>query len=1817
MKSIIFTITAILISLSGFADLSLDKDQIKTERTGDSIVVTIPIQRDAPPQPLGDLTVTLLDDRYQPLSRVDKKVVLLNGTREEKVALPIAATTPSLDNAKIRIDWMGNTWLKHVSTRIQEQEIQVIGQTTWIAGSQVSLRVIVTRSLDGAPVSNATIVITTSAPGLEPARHAEVDTDELGTASIQFTIDEEALGERTLTVMVSSPIGTNTITSPIRIVPGTKIFLTSDKPVYQPNQLMRIRALAAHQSTGKPLANREIVFEIYDGKGNKVFKKNTPSSEFGIASTDFQLADEVNQGEYRIKAILGDECTEKTVRVYEYVLPKFRVHVKTDRKFYLPGETITGAIDARYFFGKPVAEAIVTITANCFDAGFHDFETVTVRTDAEGKADYQLTIPDKLVGQPLFKGNTIVQLDVRVRDTADHEEQTIHTVHVANDPIQIEAIPESGELAPGVENEIFLVASYPDGSAAKPTLTVDSKFLEQPVSLRCDEHGIASLTIVPSTDITEIVPPSAGTQIQNVMVPPVTKYTLEITAEDNGKTVQVFKELEVKSSFDSILLRVDKGIYTVGELMRIDLLSPGIQRDAAFIDIIKNNQTVLTRTCAFESGRASLELPIDPSLSGSLTLNAYLIRPDGNMVRDTRQVVVLRGDDLQIDITLDKVEYHPGEPAVLALKVSTPSGEPVQAALGLHVVDESVYSLTETEPGLAKVFFAIEKELLQPKVEIHGFELEKVVRLSALDYEKNADLSKALLAKLDLHTDYSLQIETIRQKRNLAKQDLASIRRLLSQQTLPIFDQPVALDEFMLTIEDDPAQLPTLDPWGRPYQVYFENENIQLASLGQDGKISTNDDIKIANYTAAPKIITAGYILAATDPTHQFSKPAAIAGEPDKRDIDKKSSRPVQSLHESSTIDSPNLSDSLWFFQTPQSDVRCYAIPRPEPESTAFRLSRGWKGVAEEGQDLYMDAVPLGMPPEAEQAKQLHFQPNNESRQDTNLFGVDMMDIKLDTGARFDTIGPMDNMDVYYSTNFDSLRLGEIDADTPRALSELPADLPLKLDVPQLSAVAAPLAVNGQVDPSRLKNVLINENEILQKVKEEYGEELRETLALQQDFLATLNKHISETASVSEKKPVRVRRYFPETLFYTPETITDDQGQIALTLPTADSITTWRMSAMANDRQGAIGDATSAIKVFKPFFIDLDLPVALIQNDEVTIPVAVYNYLSEMQSVEVSLVRAPWFDLLEGSFDRKVDVAANEVTSVTYRIQAKQLGQQSVTVYAWSTDDSDAIGRVIEVRPNGEKQSVTFSGPLANTIEQTVTFPDNRIPGADKLFVKIYPGIFSQLVEGLDAILQMPYGCFEQTSSTTYPNILALDYMKLTGTISPAVEMKAREYINLGYQRLLTFEIDGGGFQVFGNPPATRILSAYGLMEFIDMSKVYPVDANVIERTKHWLLGQMNTDGSWDPDEHYAHAEMWSTIQNNKILSTAYIALALNRTLDASNLTTTTRYLLDHADLVDDSYTLSIVCNALLGLDKTNAITKRSVQRLIDLGAIEGEFMYWKSDASMSFARGGHASVETTAWAVLALIEDGRFPAETGKAINWLIGQKDPNGTWGATHGTVLALKALIRSLGQQTQWADASILIHANDQLVNRLTVTPDTSDLYRQIDLTASMNGSSNRVEITLEGEGRLLYQIVGHYYLPWKNVKPASKDPFRIEVEYDRSELRRNDVVTCNITAHNLQPYRAEMIMIDVGIPPGFQIERPALDEYVETGAIAKYSTTARQLLIYLEYLDGKQVLNLQVPMKATLPMVAKAPESTIYEYYNPENKQVSNPQTLRVE
>ena len=92
----------------------------------------------------------------------------------------------------------------------------------------------------------------------------------------------------------------------------------------------------------------------------------------------------------------------------------------------------------------------------------------------------------------------------------------------------------------------------------------------------------------------------------------------------------------------------------------------------------------------------------------------------------------------------------------------------------------------------------------------------------------------------------------------------------------------------------------------------------------------------------------------------------------------------------------------------------------------------------------------------------------------------------------------------------------------------------------------------------------------------------------------------------------------------------------------ADSITKWRISTTASTLDGKLGGVTDQILVFQDFFIDLDLPVTLTQNDEISLPVAIYNYLEEAQSVRVQIdvdQNNSWFQLLDNESEKVVNLA--------------------------------------------------------------------------------------------------------------------------------------------------------------------------------------------------------------------------------------------------------------------------------------------------------------------------------------------------------------------------------------------------------------------------------------------------------------------------------------------------------------------------------------------------------------------------------------------------
>ena len=525
--------------------------------------------------------------------------------------------------------------------------------------------------------------------------------------------------------------------------------------------------------------------------------------------------------------------------------------------------------------------------------------------------------------------------------------------------------------------------------------------------------------------------------------------------------------------------------------------------------------------------------------------------------------------------------------------------------------------------------------------------------------------------------------------------------------------------------------------------------------------------------------------------------------------------------------------------------------------------------------------------------------------------------------------------------------------------------------------------------------------------------------------LLTAPKDIPRAVATVGSTAPHVRSYFPEALYINPEIITDHDGRASIAIPMADSITTWRMAMLASTSRGALGNSTSTIEVFQDFFVDLDLPVTLTQGDRVSIPVAIYNYSGANGDVSLQLKPEDWFSLTGDVPAKTVSAETGRVGGSQFTLEAKRIGKFKFTLSARMKGKSDIVVREIEVVPNGREQNLVFSGHLETTVQHEVEFPANSIPDAGKIFVRLYPSPLSQVIEGMDSILRMPGGCFEQTSSSTYPNVMALDYMRRTKKVTPEVKAKAEGYIANGYQRLLTFEVPGGGFSWFGKAPANKILTAYGLMEFFDMSKVYEVDPNVIMRTQQWLASEQQPDGSWKPDTSFINEGATNRFNSDALRITAYIAWSLKNTgYQGPAIEKAKQFIGQHRGETPDAYTLAVLGNFTTDYAKDRDFTHQTMNHLLDARTDT----FWTSQETGVYSTGASANIETTGLAVQALLKSGEASGTASQALAYIASKKGASGTWGTTQATIMALRALLLSTEKGTDVrGTAEILLNGN----------------------------------------------------------------------------------------------------------------------------------------------------------------------------------------------
>ncbi|HEV2861747.1 MAG TPA: MG2 domain-containing protein [Pyrinomonadaceae bacterium] len=740
--------------------------------------------------------------------------------------------------------------------------------------------------------------------------------------------------------------------------------------------------------------------------------------------------------------------------------------------------------------------------------------------------------------------------------------------------------------------------------------------------------------------------------------------------------------------------------------------------------------------------------------------------------------------------------------------------------------------------------------------------------------------------------------------------------------------------------------------------------------------------------------------------------------------------------------------------------------------------------------------------------------------------------------------------------------------------------------------------------------------------------------------LTTTSAQMSAAPVVARPAPIRpplstprLREFFPETLVWQPSVETDAEGRASVRFKLADNITTWKMSVVASTEDGQVGLLEKEILSFQPFFAEHDPPRVLTEGDEISLPVVVRNYLERAQPVQVEMKPEAWFTF-KGPARKQTEVAAGDAARPTFDFRATSSvvdGKQRVT--AFSADSSDAVEKPVTVHPDGEERAASTSTVFAGSASLELQIPPDALAGSARGELKIYPNLTSHLLEGVEAIMKRPYGCGEQTVSSTYPSVYVLRYYRelggdLEGDLPPPVRLAA-EYARQGYARLLGYRAPGGGFTYWGRGDADLALSAYALRLLKDASEVTEVDAGIVTETRDWLSRQQRADGSWSDDKD-ARRTAFTTAFVARVLAAvqkrepAKKEESKTEGAPASSLSRALKYLSARVAETDEPYLIASYALAAADAGDVEG-AGRAAARLRALAQEEGGGASWKLGGNTPFYGWGRAGViETTALAVQALSRAGGDNPLVSRGLVFLLRNKDRHGVWLSTQATVNVFDALLalvagdsaaRAAAAQTGGDSAEVFV--NGRRAGEVTLPPPgrlTAPV--NFDISAFVSPGTNRVEVRRRSTtAQAQAQLVMSYYVPWQNVaaSPArgAAAPPRLAVSFDRTTAEAGQEVTCSVEAARAEGYG--MMLAEVGLPPGADVDRSSLERAVKDSdyAVNSYDVRPDRVVLYLWPWYTRDPTRLSFKFRPRYGLNALTAPSQIYDYYNPDSRSVLPP------
>jgi hypothetical protein len=1585
--------------------------------------------------------------------------------------------------------------------------------------------------------------------------------------------------------------------------------LVTDKPLYKPGEIVRYRSLTLDRATFLPPEHdQHLEFRLRNSAGALIPREDGNGRVMiglkpvmgpdgkplrGIGTGEYELPADSPGGEYSIEvAELNTRKGSETILdvrkflVNRYVPDIFEKKLEFDGKSYGPGDVVQARVEVSRTQGGPmnnataVVEARIGATREIFTDRNARFQIVADQITKQPKAvlNVRFTLPKDLLTN--VKGPVSATLSVTVLDGSDGE-NIVRPIPLVERDLRVEFFPEGGDLVEGVSSRVYFQVLTPNGKPAdiKGTITDGTNTVAQ----------IATMTDPDQAGVNRgqgvfAFKPLAGK-----------KYFLKLSSPTGitEPTRDGFPLPETKP--DGIVLRALDAVTEKAEAIRVQL-ETGKGPKVVHVGAYARGRLISHQRVELAAGK-----PVDVKLQGDeeqggvtrITVFEEAANDAAKRVamtpRAERLVYRKPGTQLILSANPDKSRYSPAAKVALELAALNEKEQATPAILLVGVVNQSVIAMADNKTDhLLPTHFLLAGEVKNPS------ELEHADFLLT-DHPKAGVALDVLLGTQGWRrfAEQNILPTNPVERREVERMLVAHGRRTTAPLELYRLEEQRINSEFVPKLE----------------QSSQRKSDAQVA-LNQ---FQSEKDVEFRN-----KVASARAGVAAAEAEHRTS------------------------------------AATLYQFETRSERARTWALPcfllgllALAVGAVGFAIVRRGpvrrRSVATAAGSfalgiLVLSGVVLTQgTPSAENA----YAQAQETRARTELPYANRATATkaMPPAAMPDrAVEKMDFAPV-------------IGAADPRALPPAPKFDPVEAPG---GPVKKPAVKRGQVADLKLDKGRMRGND---RAKEE-AKVMAPAIAevgpgeavpggpppippggeVDNQFAST-SFAVREYAHRRDPSLGSKRENFTETVYWHPVLVLPDSGRATVEFQLSDDIARYQILVAGHTVDGRVGAITKTIEARKPFTVDPKLPLEISHTDTIDVPVRVVNDSDDRRvvsftvnpsnlSVEGGALKTP-----EGLFKDSIDLETNGKGRKIFRVKPTMLqGQAGLDVIGNSDPaaEPDSVRRMVSVVPDGFPGVGSFSDMLEKRATGSVTLPKDIVKGSLKVRLEVYPTSMADLVKGLDGLLREPGGCFEQTSTSNYPNTLILDYLNQTNQTNPEAAKRAKEMLDRGYAKLTSFECPDTpaktrqGFEWFGAADmAHEALTAYGLLQFKDMARVHKVDAELIKRTQAFLLSRR--DGSGGFKRNAAAIDQFGGAPEHT--TNAYIVWALVESdLDDAEQMDLKKEIaaLKQEALKEDSrggkdaYFLAITANILLQRgDRETAIKllDRLKEKNFKDGGVTG------AETSITRSGGRDLQIETTALAMLGWLRanDNKYAATIKDATKWISQQRGGYGGFGSTQSTILALKALIlfaKKTAHPSESGEIKLLV-GGKPVATRAFSEKDVEVIGVDIDKAEELF-AAGKTEVEIVTDAKHPYPFALSY--TYTTLTPVSSDKcaVKLETKLARKEANEGETVPLSIALENQKKEGHGMVVAIVGLPAGMKVptDMKQLTDLREKGVISFFETRGRELVLYWRSMAPEQKVSLTIDLVCDVPGEYRGPASRGYLYYNADDKHWVEPLAIRI-